>query len=83
MGVGKPSRSVELRAEDSCLENPVARFEGALDGLPPGGVLEVFTHGADHTFMVKALAKRRELEVLEEAEVGTGARILLRAPPPG
>jgi TusA-related sulfurtransferase len=71
---------VELRPEQDCLENPIVQFQRAIQGLGPGEVLEVITHGADHTFAVKALAQRGNLLVVGLEETGPGARIYLQGP---
>ncbi len=70
-------RRVELKPEDSCVENPVLKFQRALEELGPGQTLEVITHGADHTFLVQALAQRQNLRILDLQEEGPGARIYL------
>ncbi len=74
----RASRSVELRPEQDCLENPIVQFQRAIQGLGPGEVLEVITHGADHTFAVTALARQGNLQVLQVEEAGPGARIYLQ-----
>lgn len=75
-------RRVELKPEDSCVENPVLKFQRALEELVPGQTLEVITHGADHTFMVQALARKQNLRILGLEEGGGGARIYLGAATP-
>lgn len=74
----RADRTVELRPEQDCLENPIVQFQRAAEGLAPGEVLEVITHGADHTFAVTALARRGNLRVVEVEETGPGARIYLQ-----
>ncbi len=78
MGALRVDRQVELHPEDTCLENPVVKFQNALNSLGPEETLEVITHGADHTFLVQALAKRGNYRVLELQEEGAGARIYLQ-----
>jgi TusA-related sulfurtransferase len=75
------ARTLDLtHSEEECGDTALQLVRRAFDQLEPGRVLEVRTAIAEHTFVVRAWARKTGKPVLDDRTEGKETRILLQRP---